>query len=63
MKARFQKFNCLECGSTAHNKLNERSQSYYCRKHLPKDGWERLSLEWQTKHIIRPIAEYIDRIK
>ena len=63
MKARYMKFNCFECGATAHYKLNEQSQSYYCRIHLPESGWVRLSLEWQTKHIVRPIAEYIDRVK
>ena len=61
MKALNSEEKCDECGKTAHYRLTPTSKLYYCQKHLPERGRQRLSMEWQMKNIIIPIGLHLDR--
>ena len=62
MKTVYTRKRCreVECPRTAHY-LAPRPKHHWCNTHLPEEDRKRLSVEWQYRMIILPIASQLDR--
>ena len=56
---RYCRPSCHKCERRAIYAIEIPQRTYWCRSCLPEVGREHLTMDWQMKNIVMPLARYI----